>query len=125
MLVISYNPGYPSLTKNLKPSTRQRFVAIDLDFPPPGLETQIVAHESGVDHEAARRLVQLGGLIRHLRDSGLDESPSTRVLTYAGLLIRSGIARRRASELAIAAPLSDDPALPTAVVDRAATVFTE
>lgn len=125
MLVISYNPGYQSLTKNLKPSTRQRFVAIDFDFPPPDLEIEIVAHESGVDRETARRLVQLGGLIRNLRDAGLDEPASTRLLVYAGLLIHSGIAPRRACELAIAAPISDDPAVREAVLDLVATIFAE
>lgn len=125
MLVISYNPGYQSLTKNLKPSTRQRFVAIDFDFPPPELEVEIVAHESGLDRDTAGRLVQLGGLIRHLRDTGLDEPASTRLLVYAGLLIRSGIAPRRACELAIAAPLSDDPALRTTILDLVSTIFAE
>ncbi len=123
LLVVSYNPGYQSLMKNLKPSTRQRFVALDFHFPPPALETEIVAHESGVDRPTAEALVKLAGLIRNLSDSGLDEPASTRLLVYAGVLIRSGIAPRRACEIAIAAPITDDPTVQAAVLDLVSTVF--
>jgi nitric oxide reductase NorQ protein len=123
LLVISYNPGYQSLMKNLKPSTRQRFVALDFDFPPAEIETEIVAHESGVERASAARLVQLGNLIRNLSDSGLDEPASTRLLIYAGLLIGSGVSPRRACELAIAAPITDDQTVQAAVNDLVATVF--
>lgn len=123
LLVISYNPGYQSLTKSLKPSTRQRFVALDFDFPPPDIEAQIVAHESGVDPETAKELVRLGNLIRNLSDSGLDEPASTRLLVYAGLLIRTGISPYRACELAIAAPITDDQTVQAAVRDLVGTVF--
>jgi nitric oxide reductase NorQ protein len=125
LLVISYNPGYQSLMKNLKPSTRQRFVAIDFDFPPPEQEVEIVAHESGVARGTAELLVRLGGMIRNLSDSGLDEPASTRLLVYAGTLIRSGIKPRRACELAIAAPITDDPTVQEAVSDLVTTVFPE
>jgi nitric oxide reductase NorQ protein len=123
LLVISYNPGYQSLMKNLKPSTRQRFVALDFDFPPDALERRIVTHESGIDESTSERLVQLGNLIRNLSDSGLDEPASTRLLIYAGLLISSGVAPRRACELAIAAPITDDATVQAAVLDLVSTVF--
>jgi nitric oxide reductase NorQ protein len=123
LLVISYNPGYQSLMKNLKPSTRQRFVALDFDFPPDELERRIVTHESGIDESTSQRLVQLGNLIRNLSDSGLDEPASTRLLVYAGLLISSGVAPRRACELAIAAPITDDATVQAAVLDLVSTVF--
>ncbi|ACZ39477.1 CbbQ/NirQ/NorQ/GpvN family protein [Sphaerobacter thermophilus] len=123
LLVISYNPGYQSLMKNLKPSTRQRFVAIDFNFPPPEVETEIVVHESGVDRATAEALVKLAGLIRNLSDSGLEEPASTRLLVYAGHLIRSGVSPRRACDLAIAAPITDDPTVQAAVRDLVATVF--
>ncbi|HET7036563.1 MAG TPA: CbbQ/NirQ/NorQ/GpvN family protein [Thermomicrobiaceae bacterium] len=123
LLVVSYNPGYQSLLKNLKPSTRQRFVALDFDFPPPELEAEIVAHESSVDPAIAGQLVRLGTLIRNLSDSGLDEPASTRLLIYAGQLIGGGITPRRACELAIAAPITDDQTIQSAVLDLVATVF--
>lgn len=124
-LVISYNPGYQSLMKNLKPSTRQRFVAIDFDFPPPEEELEIIIHESGVDRETGQLLVRLGELIRNLSDSGLDEPASTRLLVYAATLIRSGITPRRACELAIAAPITDDATVQQAVSDVVTTIFAE
>lgn len=124
-LVISYNPGYQSLMKNLKPSTRQRFVAIDFDFPPENEEVEIIVHESGVDREMAQLLVRLGEMIRNLSDSGLDEPASTRLLVYAATLIRSGIQPRRACELAIAAPITDDATVQQAVSDLVTTIFTD
>jgi len=110
-LVISYNPGYQSLAKDLKPSTRQRFVALDFDFPPPEREVEIVRHESGVEAGTARELVRLGGRVRRLRERGLVEGASTRLLVHAGRLVATGIDPRRACEVAIAGPLSDDPDL--------------
>jgi nitric oxide reductase NorQ protein len=110
-LVISYNPGYQSLAKDLKPSTRQRFVALDFDFPPPDREAEIVRHESGVETGTARELVRLGGRVRRLRERGLVEGASTRLLVHAGRLVATGIDPRRACEVAIAGPLSDDPDL--------------
>src|SRR5215203_782060 len=90
-VVISYNPGYQHAIKDLKPSTRQRFVALDFDFPPPELEADIVAHESGVGAEIAAALVRLGQRVRRLRDQGLAEAPSTRLLVATARLIASGI----------------------------------
>lgn len=110
-LVISYNPGYQRMLKDLKPSTRQRFVAIELDFPAPDAEAAIVATESGVERGTAAALVELAGRLRSLRDRGLAEVPSTRLLIAAGRLVSSGIGVRAACHAAVIAPLSDDPTL--------------
>jgi nitric oxide reductase NorQ protein len=107
-LVISYNPGYQSVLKNLKESTRQRFVAIELDFPPAETETEVVAHEAGVDAETARTLVRIGNAIRNLDGSPLREVSSTRMLILAGELVAEGITLRGAVHSAIVAVLSDD-----------------
>lgn len=108
LLVISYNPGYQSATKDLKVSTRQRFGAIELDYPEPGLEAEIVAHEAEIDAVTAARLVGLGQRTRALRGHGLDEGASTRMLIHAGRLIARGIDATAACRLAIIAPISDD-----------------
>ena len=91
LLVISYNPGYQSAIKDLKQSTRQRFIAIDFDYPPQELEAQIIAHEAGIDDEMAWQLAKLGAKVRNLKDHGLQEGASTRLLIYAGKLISQGI----------------------------------
>jgi nitric oxide reductase NorQ protein len=122
-LVVSYNPGYQHVLKDLKPSTRQRFVALDFTFPPPDLESRIVAHEGGVDSPAARELVGLAGRLRQLRDRGLPEVPSTRLLVAAARLMASGVQAREACRVAIAAPLTDDPELLAAVHDVIAAVL--
>ena len=109
LLVLSYNPGYQSVLKDLKPSTRQRFVAIDFDYPARDLEAQIVAHESGIDLDQAMRLAKLGEKVRHLSSSGLAEGVSTRLLVYAGQLIRQGVTPRRACTVAVTNSLTDDP----------------
>ena len=108
-LVVSYNPGYQSVLKDLKDSTRQRMVAIELDFPPPDVEEKVVCHEAGIDHEQAARLVQLGQVIRRLENAGLREVASTRVLIAAGRLFTEGIPLATAARAAIAGPLTDDP----------------
>jgi nitric oxide reductase NorQ protein len=110
-LIISYNPGYQRMLKDLKPSTRQRFVAIELGFPEPPAEAAIVARESGVDNAKAVSLVELAGRVRSLRDRGLAEVPSTRLLVAAGRLVASGIGMRAACNVAVISPLSDDPTL--------------
>ena len=110
-LVISYNPGYQRMLKDLKPSTRQRFVAIELGFPEPAAEAAIVAAESGVERGTAVALVELAGRVRSLRDRGLAEVPSTRLLIAAGRLVASGIGVREACNAAVISPLSDDPTL--------------
>lgn len=107
-LVISYNPGYQSVLKNLKESTRQRFVAITLDFPPAATETEVVAHEADVDIEIARALVTLGNAIRNLHASPLREVSSTRMLILAGGLVAGGLSLRSAVQSAVVEVLSDD-----------------
>lgn len=122
-LIISYNPGYQRMLKDLKPSTRQRFVAMDLDFPPPELEARIVQHESGVDEATAKGLVALAERIRQLRDRGLAEVPSTRLLIAAGSLIVCGISLREACQAAIVSPLSDEPTMVAALSDLVDATF--
>jgi nitric oxide reductase NorQ protein len=107
-LVVSYNPGYQSVLKDLKDSTRQRMVAIEFGFPAPEAEEQIVAHEAGVDHATAAELVRFGHAIRRLETGGLREVASTRVLIAAGRLIAEGLNVREAARAAIAGPLTDD-----------------
>ena len=121
-LVISYNPGYQNVLKDLKPSTRQRFVTIDFELPPPEQEIAIVAHEAGIERPSAALLVKLAARVRRLRDRGLVEAASTRLLVHAGCLIAAGIEPRRACESAIAGPLSDDPELLAAIREVIAAV---
>ncbi len=121
-LVVSYNPGYQHVLKDLKTSTRQRFVALDFDFPPPEIEGRIVAHESRVDHATATDLVTLAGRLRKLRDRGLAEVPSTRLLVAAARLIAGGVPAGEACRTAVAAPLTDDPDLLAAIHDVIAAV---
>lgn len=107
-LVISYNPGYQSVLKSLKESTRQRFVAIELGFPPPEIETEVVAHEAGIDQETARTLVRLANAIRNLDGSPLREASSTRMLILTGGLIAEGLTVRSAVRSAMVQVLTDD-----------------
>jgi len=116
-VVISYNPGYQHAIKDLKPSTRQRFVALDFDFPPPDIEAMIVAHESGIDESTAGALVRLGQRVRRLRDQGLAEAPSTRLLIATARLIAGGIPAPQACRAALVGPLTDDPDLVIAISD--------
>ncbi len=107
-LVVSYNPGYQSVLKDLKDSTRQRMVAIEFGFPAPEVEEGIVAHESGVDAGMAAHLVRFGQAIRRLETGGLREVASTRVLIAAGRLVAEGLSLQDAAQAAIAGPLTDD-----------------
>lgn len=107
-LVVSYNPGYQSVLKDLKDSTRQRMVAIEFGFPAPEVEEMIVAHESGVDSATAAEMVRFGQAIRRLETGGLREVASTRVLIAAGRLTAEGLSLREAAQAAIAGPLTDD-----------------
>jgi nitric oxide reductase NorQ protein len=107
-LVISYNPGYQSVLKDLKDSTRQRMVAIELGFPPADIEEKVVAHEASVEPEIANQLVQLGQAIRRIENAGLREVASTRVLIAAGLLVAQGVGLRDAAAAAVTGPLTDD-----------------
>ena len=108
-LVISYNPGYQSLMKDLKQSTKQRFGALDFDYPEEALEIRIVATESGVDEETAKKLVQIAHRARNLKGHGLDEGISTRLLVYAGQLISKGVTAEAACIMTMVTPLTDDP----------------
>lgn len=123
MLVISYNPGYQSLLKDLKISTRQRFAAIDFHYPSLALEEQIIMKEAGVDGDIAGSVALLGQRARQFDANGMDEGPSTRLLIYAARLIRQGIEARRACETAIVSAISDDPVVQQAVRDLVAVVF--
>lgn len=116
-LVVSYNPGYQHVLKDLKPSTRQRFVALEFDFPPPEREMEIVQHESTVGRATAHELVALGGRLRNLRDRGLAEVPSTRLLVATARLIAGGIDTKTACRVGLVAPLSDDAELVEAMRD--------
>ena len=117
LLVISYNPGYQSILKDLKTSTRQRFVSLEFDYPASDAEATIIAHESGVDEDAADRLAAIGVKVRHLREHGFEEGVSTRLLIYAGELMAHGIAARRACDIAIVQTVSDDANVQRAVAD--------
>lgn len=116
-LVVSYNPGYQSVLKDLKDSTRQRMVAIEFGFPTADVEEGIVAHESGVDGATAAELVRFGQAIRRLETGGLREVASTRVLIAAGRLVAEGLTVQDAARAAIAGPLTDDVALGKALVE--------
>jgi len=116
-LVISYNPGYQHGLKDLKPSTRQRFVALEFGFPQPVMEADIVAHEGEVDRATAVALVTLTNRLRQLGDRGLAEVPSTRLIVATARLVASGIPLRSACRTALLGPLTDDPDLMAAMHD--------
>ena len=108
MLVVSFNPGYQNALKELKPSTRQRFLGMSFNYPNKDLEAHIVSQESGVEDKIAAKLVKLGQHLRAANELGLSDSPSTRLLVDAGILIHSGFPVRQACEVAIVQPLTDD-----------------
>ena len=117
MLVVSYNPGYQNLLKNLKPSTRQRFVALAFSYPVPEVERRIVQTEGGADERLATRLVKLASALRHLTDQDLEEPVSTRLLVVAARLIASGLPEAVACRAAIVDALTDDPDTAQALQD--------
>ncbi len=117
LLVISYNPGYQSILKDLKPSTRQRFVSLQFDYPTEEREAEIIRVESGIDQKNARILAKVGVHIRNLREHGFEEGVSTRLLVYTGSLMRQGIKPRRAANAALIHALSDDPEVQQAIAD--------
>lgn len=123
LLVISYNPGYQSVLKDLKTSTRQRFIAIDFDYPDVESESDIVFHESSVDKAIAMELATLGERIRNLRHHGFDEGISTRLLVYAGQLMFRGVNPIRACDAAISRAVSDDVEVQRAIREVVSTVF--
>ena len=123
LLVLSYNPGYQSALKDLKHSTRQRFVAIEFSPPPREIEAQIVQHESGVDAETAMQLAKLGEKVRNLREHGLAEGASTRLLIYAGKLMSAGIEPRRACQVAVNWAVTDDHSVQRSIEEVTASIF--
>jgi len=123
LLCISYNPGYQNAMKDLKQSTRQRFVSLEFDYPPRDIEAQVIAHEGGVPAEIAGELAKLGQKVRHLKDHGLQEGASTRLLIYAAKLIADGITPRRACATAVVWALTDDQEVQRSVEEVVATIF--
>ena len=121
-LVISYNPGYQSVMKDLKQSTKQRFGALDFNYPEHAIEEEIVSHESGVAREIASKLVSIAEMARNLKGHGLDEGISTRMLIYAGNLIAKGVEVKKACCVALIAPITDDLDMRDAL-DAAVTTF--
>lgn len=108
-LVVSYNPGYQSSAKDMKPSTRQRFASLEFDYPPAALEAEIVAHETGIGQPMAMQLVTIAHCSRALKNRGLEEGASTRMLIYAGILIRDGVTPSESCAMTLTHTLSDDP----------------
>jgi nitric oxide reductase NorQ protein len=123
MLVISYNPGYQSVLKDLKQSTKQRFLAMEFTYPPPEIEARVIEHEARVDKETAQRLVRLGQKVRNLRNHGLEEGVSTRLLIYAGELMGQGVAPARACEAAVTRPITDDPDMQRSIAELVNAIF--
>jgi nitric oxide reductase NorQ protein len=121
-LVISYNPGYQSLMKDLKQSTKQRFGALDFSYPEHGIEVEIVIHEAGVTDSVAGKLVAIAERARNLKGHGLDEGISTRMLVHAGSLIAHGVAPINACRVALVRPITDDPDMRDAL-DAAVTTY--
>ncbi len=122
-LAMSYNPGYQSVLKDLKQSTRQRFVALEFSYPAPGLEREIVRRESNVDEDTADKLVKFAGMTRNLKGSGLEEGASTRLLVHAGKLIASGVNPVTACRGAVTEALTDDEEMLAAVNELSASLF--
>ncbi len=123
LLVISYNPGYQSALKDLKHSTRQRFISIEFDYPPRDQETEIITHEADCSRETALDLSKLGEKVRNLREHGLGEGVSTRLLIYAGRLIAQGVAPRRACQVAITWSLTDDQEVQRSIEEVVTSIF--
>ena len=123
LLCISYNPHYQSALKDLKHSTRQRFISIEFDYPPVDVEAEIVARESGCSDEQAYALARLGDKIRNLREHGLAEGASTRLLIYAGRLMIQGISARRACQVAIVWTLTDEAELQRSIEEVVHSIF--
>ena len=123
LLVLSYNPGYQSALKDLKHSTRQRFVSIEFDYPARDIEAEIVQHESGVDEKVADQLAKLGEKVRNLKEHGLGEGASTRLLIYAGKLISQGISPRRACQVSVNWAVTDDHSVQQSISEIISSIF--
>lgn len=122
-MAISYNPGYQSVLKDLKQSTRQRFVALEFDYPTISTEQKIIETETGIDSETAKQLVKFAQMTRNLKGSGLDEGASTRLLVHAGKLISTGVNPVTACRSSISQALTDDPEMLSAVNELSSSVF--
>ena len=125
LLVISYNPGYQSALKDLKHSTRQRFISVEFTYPTREQEAEIITHESGVDLAVSVELAKLGEKVRNLKEHGLGEGVSTRLLIYAGRLIERGIAPRRAAQVAVTWALTDDLEVQRSIEEVVTSIFPE
>lgn len=123
MLVVSYNPGYQSILKDLKQSTRQRFVAMEFDYPSPEAEAEIVAKEGGIDLQMSQDLVKIGQKVRNLRGHGLEEGVSTRLLIYAAQMIAKGISPIAAADVALCSPITDDRELQRSIREIVTTII--
>ena len=123
LLVLSYNPGYQSALKDLKHSTRQRFVALEMTHPPAEVEERIIEHESGVPLETARALAKLGEKVRNLKDHGLQEGVGTRLLIYTGKLIAQDISPRRACQVGVSWAVTDDPQIQRSIDEVVSSIF--
>jgi nitric oxide reductase NorQ protein len=123
LLCISYNPHYQSALKDLKHSTRQRFISVEFDYPPADIEAEIVERESGCTVEQSQSLAKLGEKVRNLREHGLAEGASTRLLIYAGRLMTEGISPRRACQVAVVWTLSDEPELQRSIEEVVSSIF--
>ncbi|MBC63267.1 MAG: AAA family ATPase [Chloroflexi bacterium] len=123
LLVVSYNPGYQNALKDLKHSTRQRFVALEFDFPDEEREAKIIMHESGCESDVAERLAKLGSKIRNLREHGLEEGASTRMLIYAGKLINDGVPERRACQVSVTWGITDDFQIQRSIDEVVTSIF--
>ena len=123
LLILSYNPGYQSALKDLKHSTRQRFISIEFDYPPRDIEAEIISHESGADEFTAMQLAKLGEKIRNLKEHGLGEGASTRLLIYAGQMISQGIAPRRACQVAVNWAVTDDFNIQRSIEELTTSIF--
>jgi len=123
MLVVSYNPGYQNILKSLKPSTRQRFLALEFDFPAAEIEISIISHESGLDEAKSAMLVRLAAKLRALKGQDLEEGVSTRLLVYCASLIEDGMPVERAIQVALIEPLSDDADVKTGLKDIVQAIY--
>jgi len=123
LLVMSYNPGYQSALKDLKHSTRQRFISIEFDYPVAEVEAKILEHEAGISSDVAMSLAKLGEKIRNLKDHGLQEGSSTRLLIYAGKLMSQGVSAREACQVAIVWALSDDAQVQRSMEEIVSSIF--
>lgn len=123
MLVVSYNPGYQSLLKGMKPSTRQRFVSLRFDYPSEAAEQAIVIAEAGCDRDLAAQLVNLATALRNLKDHDLEEAASTRLLIHSALMMKAGLPAATACRAGMIEPLSDDEATVEALMEVVYAVF--